>query len=60
MGSMRNTYNTFTGKSEMKRPRGILKCRWEDNIKMNLIEIWSKSEFVWIRIASSDGILRTR
>jgi hypothetical protein len=29
----------LVGKPEGKRPLGRLRCRWEDNIKMNLREI---------------------
>jgi len=36
---MRNVYNILVGKPEGKRPRGRLRYRWEDNIKMDLREI---------------------
>jgi hypothetical protein len=35
MAQMRNTY----GKPEGKRPFGIPRCSWENNIKMDLKEI---------------------
>jgi hypothetical protein len=38
MGDMRNTY-IFIPKPEGKRPPGRPRCRWEDNIKMDLREI---------------------
>jgi hypothetical protein len=36
-GEERNTYKIFVGKAEGKRPLGIPRSRWEDNIKINLI-----------------------
>jgi hypothetical protein len=33
---MRNACKISVGKPEEKRPRGRPKCRWEDNIKMDL------------------------
>jgi hypothetical protein len=34
----RNTYRTFVGKPEGKRPLGRPRCRWVGNIKMDLRE----------------------
>jgi hypothetical protein len=31
----------FGGESEVKRPMGRFRCRWEDNIKMDLQEVGS-------------------
>jgi hypothetical protein len=39
MGEMRNTYNIWVGKHEGKRPIGRPRCRWEDNIRMDLTDI---------------------
>jgi hypothetical protein len=39
MGEKRNVYRLLVGKPEGKRPLGRPKCRWIDNIKMNLLEI---------------------
>jgi hypothetical protein len=36
---MRNVYNIMVGKPEGKRPLGRSRCRWEDNIRMDLREI---------------------
>jgi hypothetical protein len=33
---MGNAYKLLVGNSERKRPLGRPRCRWEDNIKMNL------------------------
>jgi hypothetical protein len=39
MGEKRNTYRILVGKPEGKRPLGIPRRMWEDNIKMDLREI---------------------
>jgi hypothetical protein len=39
MGEKRNAYRLLVGKSEGKRPLGKPRCRWVDNIKMDLLEI---------------------
>jgi hypothetical protein len=36
---MRNAYNGLVGKPEGKRPLVRLRCRWEDNIAMDIREI---------------------
>jgi hypothetical protein len=36
MREMRIARNILVGKPEGKRPLGRLRCRWEDNIRMNL------------------------
>ena len=38
MEQTRNAYRIFVGKPEGKRPLGRPRCRWEDNIKMDLRE----------------------
>jgi hypothetical protein len=46
MGEKGNAYRILVGKPEGKRPLGRPRCRWVDNIKMNLREIgW------WIDLA---------
>jgi hypothetical protein len=35
----KNAYKILVGKLEGKRPLGRPKCRWEDNIRMDLREI---------------------
>jgi hypothetical protein len=38
-GEKRDAYKLLVGKPEGTRPVGILKRRWVDNIKMDLVEI---------------------
>jgi hypothetical protein len=49
MGDMRNVCKIFVGKSEVNRPLGRARRRWEDNIGMDIKEIgW---EFVdWMHL----------
>jgi hypothetical protein len=35
-GEKRNTYRILVGKPEAKRPPGRPRCRWADNIKIDL------------------------
>jgi hypothetical protein len=39
MGDGRGVYRVLVGKHEGKRPLGRPRCRWEDNIKMDLQEV---------------------
>ena len=39
MGEMRGVYRVLVRKHEGKRPLGRPRCRWEDNIKMDLLEV---------------------
>jgi hypothetical protein len=38
-GEGRGVYRVSVGKPEEKRPRGKPRCRWEDNIKIDLQEV---------------------
>ena len=38
-GEGRGVHRVLLGKPEGKRPLGRLRCRWEDNIKMDLQEV---------------------
>jgi hypothetical protein len=50
MGETRNAYRILVGKPEGKRPLGRPRCRWVDNIKMDLEEIgWNGMD--WIELA---------
>jgi hypothetical protein len=39
VGEGRGMYKVLVGKPEGKRPLGRPRCRWEDNIKMDLQEV---------------------
>jgi len=39
MGERRGVYRIMVGKRERKRPPGISRCRWENNIKMDIQEV---------------------
>ena len=39
MGERRDLYRVLVGKSEGKRPLGRPRIRWEDNIKIDLLEV---------------------
>jgi hypothetical protein len=39
MGEKRNVYSLLVGKPEGKRPLEKPRCRWMDNIEMDLLEI---------------------
>jgi hypothetical protein len=53
MGEERKVYTLFVGKPERKRPLGRLRRRWEDGIKMDLMEIGWGIE--WIQLAQDRG-----
>jgi hypothetical protein len=47
MGTKRNAYRILVGEPEGKRPLGRPRRRWEDNIKMDLIEIgWGGMDWI--------------
>jgi hypothetical protein len=59
MGDLRGVYGVLVGRPEGKRPMGIPRRRWDDNIKMDLQEVggvvgngWS-----WLRIGIGGGHL---
>jgi hypothetical protein len=39
MVERRDLYKVLVGKAEVKRPFGRPRCRWEDNIKMDLKDV---------------------
>jgi hypothetical protein len=49
MGEGRGVYRVSVRRSEGKRPLGRPRRRWEDNIKMDLREIWIHGAN-WIRL----------
>jgi hypothetical protein len=57
-GAKRNACRILLGKTEGNRSLGRHRCKWEDNIKMDLREVgWDmRAGFIWFRIRTS-GIL---
>jgi hypothetical protein len=50
VGEMRKSYNILAGKPKWKRPCRRLRCRWEDNSRLDLQEIgWEVVD--WIHLA---------
>jgi hypothetical protein len=49
-GEKRNAYRILVGKPEGKRPLGRPRCRWVDNIKIDLREI-ERDGVDWIDLA---------
>jgi hypothetical protein len=48
MGEKRNAYKLLVGKPQRRRPLGIPRHRWVDNIRMDLVEVgWGDVD--WIR-----------
>jgi hypothetical protein len=50
MGEGRGVYRVLVGRPKGKRPLGRPRCRWEDNIKLDLREIWIEGAN-WIQLA---------
>jgi len=46
----RRLYRVLLGKPEGRRPMGRLRCRWVDNIRMDLQEVGCRY-MDWIRLA---------
>jgi hypothetical protein len=59
MGEKRNAYRLLVGKPEGKRPLGRPRCRWVDNIRMDLGEVgWGVwTGLVWLRIGTGGELL---
>jgi hypothetical protein len=54
MGEGRVVYRVLVGKPEGKRPLGRPRCRWEDNVRMDLQEVGCGCED-WIGLAQDRG-----
>jgi hypothetical protein len=52
-GERRGVYRGLVGKPEGKRPLGRPRRRWEDNIKIDLLEVGYGSS--WLRIGQLAG-----
>jgi hypothetical protein len=56
MGEMQNAYNILIGKPEWKSPLGRPRCRWDDNIEIELREIrWGGgwTGCIWLRMGTN-------
>jgi hypothetical protein len=58
-GEGRNVYRVSVGKPEGKRSLGRPRCRWEDNIKMDLQEVGCGvlTGLSWLRVGTGGGHL---
>jgi hypothetical protein len=50
MGEVRGVYRVLVGKTEGKRPLGIPRRRWENNIKM-ILHVVGRGGMDWIEMA---------
>jgi len=51
-------WDFLVGKPEGRRPLGRPRCRWEDNIKMDLREVEGvETGWSWLRIGTDGGHL---
>jgi hypothetical protein len=58
MGEVRGAYNILVGRLGGRRPLGRPRCRWEDNIKMDLREI-RFGDVDWIHLAQDRDMWRS-
>ena len=58
MGEERRAYRVLVGKTEGKRPLGRPRCRWVDNIRMDLQEVGC-GYVDWIGLAQDRDMWRT-
>jgi hypothetical protein len=58
MGEVRNAYKIVVGRADRKKPYGGPRRRWEDNIRIDIREIWWKvwTGFTCLRIGASGGL----
>jgi len=52
MGAVRNVYKMLVGISDMMRPLGRPRCRWEDNIRVHHREILRERVY-WIHLSQN-------
>jgi hypothetical protein len=57
IGEKRDSYRILVGKPEGTRPLGRPRCRWVNNIKMDLRETgWHGVDWmIWLRIGNGGG-----
>jgi hypothetical protein len=56
----RDVYWVLVGKPEGKRPLGRLRRRWEDNTKIDIQEVRTRTGSIWLRTETGDGHLLLR
>ncbi|KAJ4444178.1 hypothetical protein ANN_05968 [Periplaneta americana] len=61
MGESRNAYRVLVGRPEGKRPLGMPRRRWEDNIKMDLRrwDMMIENGLILLRIGTNGGLFNT-
>jgi hypothetical protein len=57
MGEEMKVYKVLMENPKGKRPIGRPKCRWENEIRMDLGETRWGSGFSWLRIGTGGGLL---
>jgi hypothetical protein len=59
MGEGKGAYRILVGRPKRRRPLGRPRCRWEDNIKMDLQEVgWGKwTGLIWLKIGTGGDLL---
>jgi len=59
MGKKRGAYRVLVGKPGGKRPLGMCRHRWEDNIKIGLQKVGREAwtGFIWPRTGRGDRLL---
>jgi hypothetical protein len=58
IGGKRNAYRILVGKPGAKGPPGRPRCKWEDNIKMDLEQDRGmRTGLTWLRIGTNGGVL---
>jgi hypothetical protein len=55
----RGAYRILVGRPKGRRSLGRPRCRWEDNIKMDVQEVgWGAwTGLIWLRIGTGGGLL---
>jgi hypothetical protein len=60
MGERRSAYRALVGKPGGRRPLGRPRCRWEDNIKMDLGHVGlveHRLGLMWLMIGTAGGLV---
>jgi hypothetical protein len=60
VGESRGVYSVLVGKPEVTRPLGRPRCRWEDNIKMDLQDVrcGALPGLIWLRTGTDGGHMK--